>query len=972
MFLDFRKPERLNGSTVEMTVLVKEQEMDVRLAKGLTPCVAGVVLLLSLLLNSCASTQQETDAALQYSPTLSQLESSPLSVPDGDSGFTRVYEVLGVEDFSTLQRGPALGFELGEVGTFPVQEDDRWIVGYSSGAQKYQQYYRTNPNFLRLSPNGSYEVRFDYHVLETGDEGFEVIFYSGAGDTDNEWVEQSLFITDPAGTQGIATMVYHLKDYQDYQLVMNVVGKGKIAVTDIQIKDLESGAVIAKEDTKTVYPIPSPFVRMEGRIHIGKSTFEDATYSAFTSDWAKIQTNPLLVDLPKDSIIIVEFDWKVLRNTQYREHFGYVHIYSFASPQYDRGLINLPGFELDGGHFVGGVKTGSEDIPYVLEVMFHDGAMLEIANLTVSLQKPEARSIETHPAQVASKVAFPRLAELQTAYFEWVAHDGSGTAQGDQPLTNLVELERLVAYSDVVAGMNPIFSTNDPAVSKRLRELNPDIVLLPLVKTHHVGMDDWMVNEIANPLATAEVAFIRGIDELWYLRDAKGNILNDDGGYRNILMNISPFCPYNSKGQTYIDYWTDTVMDLHVADGTWDGVITENLLSRTNHLIAGAYAGTKINADYNRNLKKDEPLTWAHEMTAAASLTMLRNLRERVGYDELIIDHSHFDYAMAPLLNGVVVPNFNLAWYLSNNPKKFSEGQWCWNVYNCWTIMDHYVDPTIVVWEATPVHPDWIPPENKREPEEKDIPFQRFAIGTALLTDVFFDYDLVDSRSAPYFFDEMLVDSTGRSTDSIEGKGWLGKALGEAEEIVVDKKEVANKSDVFLLGNKGSKTKLLYKGRNTEDTDRQYVMEFDWALLETASNVPVVNVTIDNEWNDYFDIPGVLEGSSGHVRFHTTVPSKDEVIFNLTIGKRGVLEIRNLKVSSIDGGVFRRDFEHGIVLVNATDVEKEVAFADIAGDLDRKDIRRIKGNLDVETNNGKSVRGPLVLPAHDAIVLLAD
>ncbi|MGE0075205.1 MAG: putative glycoside hydrolase, partial [Sphaerochaetaceae bacterium] len=755
------------------------------------------------------------------------------------------------------------------------------------------------------------------------------------------------------------------------QVLMNIINKGKIAVRDIQITDLDEDTVVAKEDTTSALPTHSPFIRTEGRLFIGKSTFGDG-YSAFTNGYAIIRSNPELFELSENTIYIFEFDWKMLQNKQQLEHVGYTRIYSPIKSTEDLGGIHLPGYGIDGGHFVGGFRTGPEDVPYILELAVFDDVIMEIANLKVSVQKPVEQSVDEHPAQHLADTPFPRLGNIQTQFFEWVAHNGSGTAQGDLPLTNIVDLERDIAVSDVVVGMHPVFSSNDPGASLRLRNLNPGIVLLPMVPTHRIGIDSWMVDQMMNSMVSAEVAFIQGIGEDWYLRDPKGNVLSEGEGYQSILLNVSPFCPYDANGRKYLDYWADTVVDLHVLDGSWDGVYLDQLLTKTHYGIKGAYAATKVNADYNRNLKKDETLVWTHEMTAAASLTMLRNLRERFGDAELILTTPHFDYLLAPLSNGVAVSNFNLAWYMQNDPEWFSEAQWCWNVFNYWQIMDSYRDPSVIVLEATPMHPNWIPPENKREPDELDLRFQRFAIGTALLTDGFYEYDLVDARSAPYFFDEMLVDSSGASTTSVEGKGWLGKALGPAEEIVGGSETVVSKPDPMLLGNKGSKSKILYRGRNTDDESRQFVLEFDWQLLETASNVPVVNVSIDNEWRDYFDLPGLLKGASGHVRFHTTVEPKEELLWKLDIGKKGVVEIKNLRVAKTDAGIFRRDFEHGLVLVNATAVEKEISLGDIRGALGRAGIRRIRGSLDVVTNNGRPVEGALTLPAHDAIVLVVN
>ena len=945
--------------------------MDDHRTWGTRPLVAGVVLLLLLLVIACTHTQQEPSLELMYSPSFSELESSPLSIPDQAIGYWHTSIVVGVEDFSTIQRGPAKGFRVGPVGTFPTEPDDRWIVGSSQGEQKYLQYYTTDPKVIKLKPRGVYKLTFSYRVLETPDEGFEVIFYSDSGANRNDWVDQSIFIREPAGVEGEASMIYHLKNYPDYQLLMNIVSKGSIAITDIVITNLGSGTIVAEETGLNTTAWHGPSVQMEGTYHVDTSTLPNAVYSAYLTGFARISSNPNHLVLPKDTIVLMQFDWKLHENRDANEYIGYIRLVNADNTSEDRAAVCLSGYQALEGRYVGGCKTGSADLPYRLEMDIPEGVQVEIANLQISFMQPVERMLDESPVQSLVNASYPRLGNIFTAFGEWVAHDGSGSVVSDKPLLPIGELERMLAYNDIVVDLHQIYSTNDPGFSMRMRELNPDIVLVPTVPTHHVGIDEWMPSQFTNKLATAEVGFIRGIDDRWFLRTVKGNILNEGDGFYEALLNVSPFCPTSRVGEQYRDYWVDVVMDLQVRDGLWEGVSLDQFKTRTHHSIPKAYSLTKIDADYNLNGKKDETLIWTHEMTASASLTMLRALRTRVGYHELILATPSFDYTIAPLVNGAVVPRFNLSWYLQNDPEKFSEAQWCWNVYTCWDIAKQYVAPVVTVLQAVPLFPDRIPPESKQVADEQDVKFQRFAIGSALLTDAFYEYDLVDSRSAPYFFDEMLVDSDGRSTQELTGKGWLGMPLGPAQEVVSNSTVKVEKSESLLLGNKRSKTKTLHRSKNTSSEARQYIVEFDWFIRETLSNVPVVNVSLNGEWRDYYDIPALLKGSSGHARFHTTVEPKSEVTYRLDVGKNGVVEIQNLQIIEADSGVFRRDFENGIVLVNATDEPQPISYQAIRGSIGRTEIRRIAGALDPETNNGMPVAGSMVLEAHDAIVLIA-
>jgi len=240
------------------------------------------------------------------------------------------------------------------------------------------------------------------------------------------------------------------------------------------------------------------------------------------------------------------------------------------------------------------------------------------------------------------------------------------------------------------------------------------------------------------------------------------------------------------------------------------------------------------------------------------------------------------------------------------------------------------------------------------------------------LTDSFYEYDLLDGRSAPYFFDEMLVDSNGSSTSELSGKGWLGKALGEAEHLVTNKEKVFSLEKPVVLGDRSPKAKELFRGRSKSAESEQYLVEFDWKILTTNTMHPVIVVSVNDQWHDFYSLHSNLEGSSGHIAFHTTLEPKNELIYSAHAGRKGSVELTNFTISKADAGLYRRDFEQGIVLVNSTNEEKTVSLSQIKGTLGRTNIRRIKGKLDTETNTGKMVTEALVLKAHDAIVLIAE
>ena len=239
------------------------------------------------------------------------------------------------------------------------------------------------------------------------------------------------------------------------------------------------------------------------------------------------------------------------------------------------------------------------------------------------------------------------------------------------------------------------------------------------------------------------------------------------------------------------------------------------------------------------------------------------------------------------------------------------------------------------------------------------------------MTDAFYEYDLVDGRSAPYFFDEMLVDANGSSTTALSGKGWLGKALGDAEHMISNKEQVFAIEKPIILGDRSPKSKELYRGRSKSAEREQYLVEFDWKILSTCTSHPVIVTSVDDKWHDFYSLHSLLVGSGGHIAFHTTLDPKKELIYSAYVGRKGSVEITNFTISKADAGLYRRDFEHGIVLVNSSNEEKTVSLSQIKGSLGRTNIRRIAGRLDTATNTGKIVTEAIVLKAHDAIVLIA-
>jgi len=124
------------------------------------------------------------------------------------------------------------------------------VMGIYHGADSYTAYLQTDPDTLILESLNTYEVSFDYLILEAPDEGFEVLFYSPIGGEQDNWLPSSE-ISGEEGDTGTVVLQADLADYPDYQIRWNIVGTGAIAIDNIQITNLSTGEVIATEDAES-------------------------------------------------------------------------------------------------------------------------------------------------------------------------------------------------------------------------------------------------------------------------------------------------------------------------------------------------------------------------------------------------------------------------------------------------------------------------------------------------------------------------------------------------------------------------------------------------------------------------------------------------------------------------------------------------------------------------------------------------
>jgi len=938
------------------------------------------------------------------------------------------YTEILLDDFETLRPTVGTAFALGPNGAITVApgeviEGTASVEGSYSGPDSYTAYFRTSPDALPLAPEAAYRVTFDYRILSTPDRGFETLFISNTAAAQGNFLP-SVTVDGQAGDSGSATLSGTLGNYPDYQVFWNVVGTGAIVIDNIRIVAEATGQAVAAEDAEQLGPALSAVLRPglygDSVVTTAPAEIVDGAASMRLSEFGWIETDPEILPLAGDTYYIVEFEYRIL------------------DPGSDLWILT-PSFLSEGSPGPGSSVTGSQMLSQAApEGTFSSGALtadasdhylsikvsgeasIAIDNLRIIRQ--DAAPTTSQPASwtALSRKPYPRLGNYLLGLTAWIAIDGQGTVP-DPPegvLAHLPdEIEKRLALFDIVAGPQIANQTLDPGFAYRMRQENPDMVLLP----YRIAQEQWAVSTGPGKWAYSEeppggdtinlaYEFVAGLADEWFVRDSGGDPVSDPGFPLIRKMNISEFSP-TVNGQTFNDYLIDWVVNKVLNSGEWDGIFFDNLFGRINPHILNYNDPALLNYDVNRNGLRDETPAWAGEMTRAAAFEFLERLRDEVSDLALIMGNTgpRPETALAPHVNGYVFECWDEAWFLDWLPQP-SEAEWRRSLEAYFTMQTETLAPHVNILEGCGNPGSDDPFEVNRnflEPTPEDIMVHRFTLGTALLGDGFYEYDLFDNRSAPFWFDEFSVDGNGVAVEDLLAKGYLGQALGEAVQLTTPSTvlweenfesgplpaELAVRPGVSVsqaagdvVGGTGSliidnpdHTKTAFIVAETRPDQlvftpgKTYVIEYDWAVLETLDAFLSTHLRgTEGRTVDMYILPGVVAGDAGKARFHITVPSGGPHTLEFQLESGGKVAIDNIRIDEGGAGPWRRDFENGLALVNPINRPYTFSAEELAGEFNRTGITRILGTQAPKVNDGRPVAGSLTLQPFDAIILLAD
>jgi hypothetical protein len=914
------------------------------------------------------------------------------------------YVPVYLDDFEALAPALSPGVVLASAGTITSSPGEviagaRSIRGSHSGGGSYTPYLRTRPDTIAFSASQAYRVSFRYRILTAPSAGFEVLFYSPTGASAGSFLP-SVTITGVAGDAGTAELTNTLGPYADYEARWNIPGTGGISIDEIVITRVSTGQVLATENAEGQAPAPGPGIRTLNGASVVSSPALAGAASIELRNYGTLATNPSALRLSGDTTYVVEFRYRILDPGS-----DTAVLYLWLQPQgttYPDPSISLTPLlrnaAVDGTFSSGALTAGATS--WELNVSATADSRVIVDDIRV-LRKDAAVLAAPPPSWDAlSTLPFPRLGN----YMLGTVVEAARFAQAEGvPLTySVAQVESRVAMSDVIAGLSLRSQTLEPDSIRRIRELNPNAVLLP----YRIAQEQQ--TNIAAPYGLGvdlDYSFFQDLADPWYARDTRGQYVPDPV-WPIRKMNISPHCPVVG-GHTYGTFLLDWLAERVFSSGVWDGIFFDNLFARINPHILDYDDPALLDYDWNRNGRRDETPALSSEMTAGSAGQLLQELHGASGGLQLVMGNAGSipEPRLAPHVNGYLFECFNHAYDATYQPEN-SPQLWRAVLSTYRDMQDRVRRPALSILQACGGKPA-PEPEPRLEPTPADVRSHRFALGTALLGDGFYEYDLYDSRSAPYWFDELSVDATGTAAESRESKGYLGLALSTASElteggadvfhedfeagvlpstvqgwppsavsVTTQAHEVIAGNGSLTIGNPDHRRAAVQGADVTVDLPAgSHLVSFDWRILESLDGY-IQMTAYDSGSRILGSLPmwwHVGAGERGTVEFPLVLTSPETVRLSLGVhGGGGKVAIDNVRVTEGRAGPWRRDFERGFVLVNPLPQPHTFSPSDLAGGLGRTGIRRIRGTQAPDVNNGLPVTGSLTLDPFDAIVLLAD
>jgi len=291
------------------------------------------------------------------------------------------------------------------------------------------------------------------------------------------------------------------------------------------------------------------------------------------------------------------------------------------------------------------------------------------------------------------------------------------------------EMQELAKWDLLILDMEN--QITNPSKLKKIRELNPDIIILAYVTSQEIRVDAR-----GGPSVMRD-RLARGIPDQWYLTNSKSVPFSFWPGTH--MLNVTNYAPV-VEGRRFNEYLADFVASEIISTGLWDGVFYDNAWKDVSW-----FTGTDV--DYDRSNTPDGSVDakWYEGMVALYGYT-----RAKVASNIIIVGNGHTE-GYVEALNGKMIENFEeYRWedvmrvYALNQSVKYR--------------------PTINIINANTGNTE--NPRNYRA--------MRYGLASALLEDGYYSFDYGDKDHArTWYYDEYDVSLGTALGKSNSGSGAL-------------------------------------------------------------------------------------------------------------------------------------------------------------------------------------------------------
>ncbi|MBD3247814.1 hypothetical protein GF382_00815 [Candidatus Falkowbacteria bacterium] len=301
------------------------------------------------------------------------------------------------------------------------------------------------------------------------------------------------------------------------------------------------------------------------------------------------------------------------------------------------------------------------------------------------------------------------------------------------------EVDNLAKWDVLVLDME--VQHNSPENLKKIRMINPSIIILAYITSQEIRTDIWN-----DSYAELRSKLFSSIENDWWLRDLSGGKISFWPG-TNML---------NMTNSGWADNLPRFLKDNVLSTGLWDGVFYDNLWPDVAWLNDGNLDLDNNGSEHSSN---DLDKKWR-----SGYIEMLKRSQELFGGRYLIVGNSKLCFEYQPYINGIMLESFPSHWE--------NGGTWSGSM-ETYSSDISFRNPKIMIINSN-MNNSW---------NNKDYRKMRFSLGSSLLGDGFFSFDYgTNDHAQTWWYDEYETQ--------------LGKAMNEPYNLL-DKNSSAWKPGVW-------------------------------------------------------------------------------------------------------------------------------------------------------------------------------